>query len=167
MHNTVTSTQEGIVLMPDPDSEIELLVKVHPNCPNVDPISFPAKNGDVGYDLKAWIENDDEFIVNPQKMVNIRTGVYFKLPRGYWGDIRPRSSTFAKRKLFVMGGTIDEGYTGEISIFIWNPTLEPHPIKNGDRLAQLVIVPRFTPAIRVVGTLPNTERGILGFGSTG
>jgi len=143
------------------------MVRVHPECPNEDPISGPAKPGDVGYDLKTWVENDGgTFVVNPQKMVNIRTGVYIKLPEGYWGDIRPRSSTFAKRKLFVMGGTIDEGYTGELSIFIWNPTLEPHPIHNGDRLAQLVIHSRVVPPIEVVGNLPNTVRGTSGFGST-
>jgi dUTP pyrophosphatase len=154
----------------------KLMVRVHPECPNESPILPPAKPGDVGYDLKVWIEPGmyqgdgqfiaGEFVINPQKMVNIRTGVYVKLPEGYWGDIRPRSSTFAKRKLFIMGGTIDEGYTGEISIFIWNPTLEPHPVHNGDRLAQLVITPRVTPPIEVVGDLPETARGDSGFGST-
>lgn len=147
-------------------TDSKLMVRVHPECPNDSPILAPAKAGDVGYDLKVWIQ-EEKLIVNPQKMINIRTGVYVKLPEGYWGDIRPRSSTFAKRKLFIMGGTIDEGYTGEISIFIWNPTLEPHPIKNGDRLAQLVITPRVTPPIEIVGDLPNTERGESGFGSTG
>lgn len=147
--------------------DVKLMVRVHPECPNESPISQPAKPGDVGYDLKAWVEEDNgTFIVNPQKMINIRTGVYIKLPEGYWGDIRPRSSTFAKRKLFVMGGTIDEGYTGELSVFIWNPTLEPHPIHNGDRLAQLVIHARVVPPIEVVGDLPSTVRGMSGFGST-
>lgn len=165
MHSSVSVPSVEVIPQ---GHELELLVRVHPKCPNDNPISFPAKSGDVGYDLKAWIETDNgEFVVNPQKMVNIRTGVYFKLPTGYWGDIRPRSSTFSKRKLFVMGGTIDEGYTGEISIFIWNPTLEPHAIKNGDRLAQLVLAPRFTPKIRMVEDLPVTERGGTGFGSTG
>ena len=147
--------------------DVKLMVRIHPECPNKDPILRPAKPGDVGYDLKAWVESDDgTFIVNPQKMINIRTGVYIKLPEGHWGDIRPRSSTFAKRKLFVMGGTIDEGYTGELSVFIWNPTLEPNPIHNGDRLAQLVVHSRVVPIIEVVGDLPNTVRGTSGFGST-
>jgi len=147
-------------------NNIKLMVRVHPECANDDPISKPAKHGDVGYDLKLWLPDGDMTIL-PQKMINIRTGVYIKLPDGYWGDIRPRSSTFAKRKLFVMGGTIDEGYTGEISIFIWNPTLEPHVVSNGDRLAQLVITPRVTPNIDVVNSLPETVRGSTGFGSTG
>lgn len=147
------------------DHGFKLMVRIHPECPNEEPILIPAKAGDVGYDLKVWLE-EEESIILPQKMINIRTGVFVKLPEGYWGDIRPRSSTFAKRKLFIMGGTIDEGYTGEISIFIWNPTLEPHSIRNGDRLAQLVITPRITPPIEIVGDLPQTERGASGFGST-
>lgn len=166
----MTDTTEGkIGYVFEGISDVQLQVMINMDCPNENPISPPAKNGDVGYDLKVWIDDafEEELTINPQKMINIRTGVYVKLPEGYWGDIRPRSSTFAKRKLFVMGGTIDEGYTGEISIFIWNPTLEPHIVRNGDRLAQLVLVPRFTPPIDIVETLPDTTRGNSGFGSTG
>lgn len=145
---------------------LKLMVRVHARCPNKSPIVFPAKPGDVGYDLKAWVESGDTITIEPQSMINIRTGVYVKLPEGYWGDIRPRSSTFAKRKLFVMGGTIDEGYTGELSVFIWNPTPDPNPVHNEDRLAQLVIHQRIVPEIEIVGELPKTVRGESGFGST-
>ena len=145
----------------------DLQVKYHPDCPNEDAILPPAKHGDVGFDLKLWIEEPGGILnILPQRMVNIRTGVHIKLPTGYWGDIRSRSSTFAKRKLFVMNGTIDEGYTGEISIFIWNPTLDAHELRNGDRLAQLVIIPRIVPQLNVVEELPITDRGTSGFGST-
>jgi dUTP pyrophosphatase len=144
---------------------LRLMIRTHPECKNKDPISYPAKEGDVGYDLKSWVP-EGKMTILPQRIVNIRTGVYIKLPEGYWGDIRPRSSTFAKRSLFVMGGTIDTGYTGEISVFIWNPTLEPHDVENNDRLAQLVIIPRFTPPIQLVNDLPATVRGDSGFGST-
>jgi dUTP pyrophosphatase len=141
-----------------------LLVKIHPDCPNKAPISAPAKEGDVGYDLKVWCEQST--IVPPREMLNIRTGVFVKLPDGYWADIRPRSSTFAKRKLFVMGGTIDNGYTGEISVYIWNPTTEPHEVLNGERLAQLVVCKMNTPKIEIVDRLPVTSRADSGFGST-
>jgi dUTP pyrophosphatase len=142
-----------------------MMVRIHPNCPNENPISAPAKEGDVGYDLKVWL--DFPRTIEPQSMVNVRTGVFIKLPDGCWGNIRPRSSTFAKRQLFVMGGTIDEGYTGEISVFIWNPGPEPCEIENGDRLAQLIVAPRLTPEINLVTDLPETKRGGSGFGSTG
>ncbi len=145
---------------------LNLMVRIHPRCPNQEPICPPSKKGDAGFDLRSWIE-DDELTLLPQRMVNVRTGVYVKIPEGYWGDIRSRSSTFIKRNLFVQSATIDEGYTGELSTVVWNPTLDPHIIKNGDRLAQLVLIPRFTPPIDVVESLPETERGIKGFGSTG
>lgn len=145
----------------------KLMIRVHPECPNKNPILAPAKMGDVGYDLKIWLDGKDEIEILPQRMTNIRTGVFIKLPENTWGDIRSRSSTFFKRHLFVMGGTIDEGYTGEISIVMWNPTLDPHKVKNGDRLAQLVVVPKYTPDMVVVDDLPNTSRGSTGFGSTG
>lgn len=144
---------------------MHLLVRVHDECKNKDAISYPKKSGDVGYDLKLWIP-EGEFVINPQRMMNIRTGVFIKIPEGHWGDIRSRSSTFSKRHLFVMGGTIDEGYTGEISVYVWNPTLDPHSVRNGDRLAQLVICPRVAPQIAVVNELPVTDRGESGFGST-
>ena len=143
-----------------------LLVKIHPDCKNPSPISKPAKDGDVGYDLKIWSDTENPIIIKPHEMLDIRTGVFIKLPDGYWADIRPRSSTFAKRKLFIMGGTIDSGYTGEISVYIWNPTNEPHEVSNGDRLAQLVIGRIFTPRIEMVDRLPITVRADTGFGST-
>lgn len=166
----------------------DLLVLIDPECPNENPILPPAKDGDVGYDLKVWVRRKKQdlqassfssfndillevsknpsIIIPPQQMANFGTGVSVKLPKGYWGAIKPRSSTFAKRKLFVMGGTIDEGYIGELSIFIWNPTRELRQVENGDRLAQLIISPRVTPAINIVNSLPQTKRGDSGFGST-
>jgi dUTP pyrophosphatase len=144
---------------------VSLLVRIHPDCPNKNPILAPAKSGDAGFDVCVWLESP--LYIAPQAMVNIRTGVYAKMPEGYWGAIRPRSSTFAKKKLLVMGGTIDEGYTGEISIFIWNPSQEVCEVNNGDRLAQLVLMKRYTPDIEWVGKLPTTERNTDGFGSTG
>jgi dUTP pyrophosphatase len=148
--------------------EIRLMVRIHPDCPHKNPILPPVKPGDVGYDLLLWTENSHNGVrIEPHEMMNIRTGVYIKIPEGYWGAIRPRSSTFARKKLFVMGGTIDEGYTGEISIFIWNPMNKECKVENGDRLAQLVLMKRYTPDIEIVGELPKTERGESGFGSSG
>lgn len=162
-----TCPDPGMVLQ-NPYDHNNLLVIVDPDCRHENPISLPAKDGDVGYDLKAMINNEHgSIVIPPCSMVNVRTGVSFKLPNGVWGDIRPRSSTFAKRKLFVMPATIDPGYTGVISIFVWNPTDEPHDVVDGDRLAQLVLIPKVIVPIKIVTELPQTERGDSGFGSTG
>ena len=149
------------------EPEVDLMIRVHPDCPHNDPILSPAREGDAGYDLRVWIDTGHPTVLRPHEMSNFRTGVYVKIPEGYWGAIRPRSSTFAKKQLLVMGGTIDEGYTGEISIFIWNPMNNSISVEDGDRLAQLLLIPRFTPPIKIVGQLPETQRGTEGFGSTG
>lgn len=145
-----------------------LLVRVHPDCPHKDPILPPAKYGDAGYDIRVWVENKDKKkILEPNSSDNIRTGVFVKIPDGYWGSIRPRSSTFAKKKIDIMDGTIDSGYTGEISIYLRNPLNVPVEVSDGDKLAQLVIIKKNTPAIKFVNELPITDRGSSGFGSTG
>jgi dUTP pyrophosphatase len=154
-----------------------LKIKVDPECCNKDPILPPAKPGDVGYDLVSWIpkplswphgeEPIGKLVIQPGEMKNIPVGVSIKLPPGTWGSIRPRSSTFAKRQLFVMGGTIDEQYIGPLYIYVWNPGPDEHVVVNGDRLAQLVIMPKIVPAIEVTDDLGASERGVTGFGSTG
>lgn len=146
----------------------ELLVVVDPNCPNQDPIRDPARPGDSGYDLVSWVDNKTGvFVLEPNEKINIRTGASIKIPDGYFGDIRPRSSTFARKNLLIMHATIDEQYTGEISYFVWNGDDVAHTIKTGDRLAQLIILPRCTPPKKYVKRLPKTIRNTKGFGSTG
>ena len=147
---------------------MKLQVLVNKDCPNKITICKPAKSGDAGFDLVSWIDTKTgKVTIYPHTMVNIRTGMSIKIPRGYWGDIRPRSSTFMKKHLLVMNSVIDEGYVGEISYVVWNPSSNSICINNGDRVAQLVILPRITPSIRYVNRLPNTSRSNAGFGSTG
>lgn len=143
---------------------LEILVKTNSTCENADPIRYPVKPGDVGFDLMAHLKVSN--VIKSGKMDNIKTGVSIKLPDGYWAEVKPRSSTFAKRGLIVMGGIIDSAYTGELSIFIYNPTNEDHQINNGDRLAQLIVYKRIVPNLRYVDELPITERADSGFGST-
>jgi dUTP pyrophosphatase len=147
---------------------MKLKVRIHPDCPNKDPITSPAKPGDVGMDLKCWIDTSKEYVrIPPHQMMNIRTGVFIELPPKYWAEVKPRSSTFAKRQLFVMGGIIDTAYRGELSVFVWNPSSEVHTVHNGDRLAQLIIMKKNMLQIQMVKTLTKTHRNSSGFGSTG
>jgi len=146
----------------------ELKIKVDPRCPNRQPILPPAKPGDVGMDMVCWVDDINcKISVPPHKMVNVPIGASIKLPPNTWGSIRSRSSTFAKRELFVMDGTIDEAYVGPLFIYVWNPGSKAHEISNGERLAQLIIMPRIVPKLKYVDELPVTERAETGFGSTG
>jgi len=147
---------------------LNLKVKIDPRCPNKEPICSPAKPGDTGLDIRIWVDNKKgEVNIPPHTMMDITTGASIALPKGYWGSIKSRSSTFAKRHLFVMDGIIDEAYRGTLSVYVWNPNDQGHLVKTGDRLAQLIILPRTVPKIKIVKKLSKTKRNKTGFGSTG
>jgi len=125
--------------------------------------------GDVGFDLEFWSQVGDEFYdIEPLTFASLHTGLKIKVGENSWGMVRPRSSTFVKRRLFVQEGTIDSGYTGDLFIFVFNPNKHVVRVKNGDRLGQLIPVPKFDNVIvEHVERMPVTQRGHSGFGSTG
>jgi dUTP pyrophosphatase len=88
-----------------------------------------------------------------------------EIPWGYAGLIRARSSSTLKG--LDIHGTIDSGYRGEIFLLTNNLTDSPIEIKAGERIAQLVVVPCLVETIELVDELPDSQRGIGGFGSTG
>lgn len=134
-----------------------------------DPGAFPtlqfAKPGDAGIDLVSTIDS----IVWGHDSVSVPTGVSVKIPDGYVGIIKARSSTFVKKGLFVVEGVIDSGYTGPLFTILWNPSPLEKRISRGDRLAQLLLMPVLNGpgVIQTVAELPETARGDSGFGSTG
>ena len=121
-----------------------------------------AHADDAGMDLY----NLDDFQLEPGQGRMIRTGIAMALPKGHVGMIADRSS-MAKKGVKTAGGIIDAGYRGEIQIVLWNISPETHAFKKGERIAQLLIIPIATPAVREVDTLDDTTRGAGGFGSTG
>lgn len=127
-----------------------------------------ALDGDAGFDL--FNASNETLTIAPYGSVQVPAGIRVKIPDGYCGLIRARSSTFFKKKLFVVGGLIDSGYIGPLFSFIWHPNLSkidrPVLIKPWESLSQLIVVP--IPELRVIeGHMPSTERGENGFGSTG
>lgn len=139
---------------------------IEPGCPIEVPIKAPAYDGDVGYDLGVAIK-DSTMILPAGAFIDLPTYVRVELPSGMWGDIRPRSSTFSRRKLMVLGGTIDNGYRGLLSVFVFNPNQTDITIHQGDYLAQLVLCPIITPPLEKVSELSVSQRGDKGFGSSG
>jgi dUTP pyrophosphatase len=126
--------------------------------------------GAAGMDLRALL--DAPYIILPageQKMVRTGIALQFNLP-GYASLILPRSSTGGKLGV-VLGNLvplIDEDYTGEIRLILWNRTNRPRCIRHKERVAQLAIVPVERAEIRVVKEFDrDTARGAGGFGSTG
>jgi dUTP pyrophosphatase len=143
----------------------KLLVKVLSDAPFEPPMLKPAREGDVGLDLVVCIA-EDELTIPAGGMADISSGLSIKLPYGCWASIRARSSTFAKRQLFVMDGTVDEGFTGALMVFVFNPNRYDVTVKRGDRLAQLVVHQMVPFQIEYVSELPITIRGGKCFGST-
>ena len=99
----------------------------------------------------------------------IPTGLSIELPLGYEAQVRPRSGLAAKYGISVLNspGTIDADYRGEIGVILINLSKEPFTIKNGDRVAQMVIAKHERADWNEVKTLSETSRGEGGFGSTG
>ncbi len=142
-----------------------VLVRKLPGFPKEHPDLSPSYEFDVGLDLMANIWEPK--IIKSGDFIDMPTGLALKISDDYWGMIRARGSTFYKRRLFVHGASIDPGFVGELFIGVWNPGPLPRQIHPGERIAQLVIVPRVQVTIEYVSELPKTERGEKGFGSTG
>ena len=95
-----------------------------------------------------------------------KTGVAMAIPEGYVGMIADRSS-LGKKGLKVAGGIVDAGYRGEVMVILRNLTHEKIILNRGERIAQMLILPIATPAVKEVKDLSETKRGEGGFGSTG
>ena len=123
--------------------------------------------GSSGMDIAAHIT--DNIIINPGDKALVSTGFAMAIPRGYEIQIRPRSGLAAKKNITVLNtpGTIDADYRGEIKVILINFGKEKFVIKNGERIAQMVVCPVVQANLEEVEELPVTKRGSDGFGSTG
>jgi dUTP pyrophosphatase len=120
-----------------------------------------------GMDLHAAL--DGPMQVAPGAVISVPTGVSMAIPRGFEGQVRPRSGLAAKHAVTVVNapGTIDADYRGAVMVLLINHGREPFTISHGDRIAQLVIAPVSQAELLEVSELDQTERGAGGFGSTG
>lgn len=125
-----------------------------------------AHPGDAGADLIA----SESVLLGVGQRALVGTGVRIALPEGYAAFVVPRSGLAAKHGITIVNspGTIDAGYRGEIKVALLNTdATNDYQITAGDRIAQLIVMPvprvRFLP----VDELPDSVRGVGGFGSTG
>jgi len=118
--------------------------------------------GDAGMDLAVV----GEHILSPGASMDLPTGLRIELPEGVWARITGRSSTLRQRGLFVNEGVIDQGYRGELFIYVTNRNARPATIESGTRLAQLILAPVVRYPV-VEGAVGESVRGAKGFGSTG
>ncbi|MEJ6490486.1 dUTP diphosphatase [Leucobacter sp. USCH14] len=125
-----------------------------------------AHAGDAGADLRASTPVE----LGPGERALIGTGVSIALPDGYAAFVVPRSGLAAKHGITVVNspGTVDAGYRGEIKVTLLNTDrTESFAVAEGDRIAQLIVMPVTRAVFVPVSHLPESDRGASGFGSTG
>ena len=120
-----------------------------------------------GADLYACLA--EAVTIQPGQTVLIPTGFALEVPKGCAGLIYARSSMGVKRGLAPANkvGVIDSDYRGEVMVGLHNHSQIPQVVEHGERVAQLLITPVFTPGFNQVEELDDTARGAGGFGSTG
>lgn len=124
-------------------------------------------SGSAGMDLKAVL--DETVVLAPGERKLIPTGLYIELPPGYEAQVRARSGLAIKHGITLINcvGTIDSDYRGEIKVPLVNLGSEDFEIKNGERIAQMVIARYEQVRWQITDELSETQRGEGGFGHTG
>lgn len=165
------------------DCETTVLIKMEPNCDDL----FPKKahNNDAAYDLFAA----EDVLIYQNEVIAIPVGFKMALKHGWEAQIRPRSGLALKQGIMVVNspGTIDEGYRGIVKVIVkytgilnrnlaqyventYSSTIEftdAFEIRRGDRIAQMVISRIPSVLLIKADSLPDSDRGEKGFGSTG
>ena len=120
-----------------------------------------------GMDLRANI--DDPVVLKSLDRTLVPTGLFIELPAGYEAQIRPRSGLAYKKGISILNtpGTIDADYRGEIKVILINLSKEDFIIKDGERIAQMIMSAHEKAEWLQVEELIETERGSGGFGHTG
>ena len=120
-----------------------------------------------GMDVRANI--DQSITLAPLERSLIKTGLFVEIPIGFEIQVRPRSGLAFKKGITVLNspGTIDADYRGEIGVLLVNLSSESFTIKDGERVAQLVLASHEQAIWHEVETLEDSGRGQGGFGSTG
>ena len=121
-----------------------------------------------GSDLYALIPKG-ELTIPPHRSVMVHTGLSFALPEGTFGAVFARSGIASREGLRPANcvGVIDSDYRGECMVSLHNDSDCERRIQNGERIAQLVLLPYLPAEYEETENLPDTARGAGGFGSTG
>lgn len=129
------------------------------------PIVLPSRQTEAsaGLDLSTPVQ----IVLEPYTQVVIPLGFCLMPPKGYFGLICSRSGLALKHGVYAFQGVIDGDYTGQLCVGLENRSSNRITIENGNRIAQIIILPLFLFECRLVDELPETGRGAGGFGSTG
>jgi dUTP pyrophosphatase len=124
-----------------------------------------SRPGDAGYDLRCL----EPLTLAPGARAKVPTGVAIALPAGFCALVVPRSGLAARDGVMPVLGLIDPNFRGELAVTLLNAGAEPFAAEAGDRIAQLLLLPFWAPALTVVDALSPSpdDRGADGWGSSG
>jgi dUTP pyrophosphatase len=156
----------------DPAVTVVLSVMREPWADQDLPLPAYATAGAAGADLRANFPPDIRevgLVLQPMQRAVCPTGLRVAIPEGFEAQIRPRSGLALKHGITLPNtpGTIDSDYRGPLGVALVNLGPEPHTVRHGDRVAQMVVAPVVRAQFVVVSVLEATARGEGGFGSTG
>jgi len=124
-----------------------------------------AYGGDAGLDLSSC----ERVTLGPGERATVGTGLAVAIPEGYAGFVQPRSGLASRHGITIVNapGLVDSGYRGELRVVLLNTdAAEPFLVEPGMRIAQLVVMPVTSAEPVEVDELPESERGVRGFGSS-
>jgi len=123
--------------------------------------------GASGFDIQAYL--DEPVTLKPGERKLVPTGLFFEIPEGCEAQVRARSGLAIKHGIGLVNsiGTIDSDYRGEIKVPLINFGDEEFTIKDGERIAQVVLMPVIRAELHLSDELSDTDRGEGGFGHTG
>ena len=122
--------------------------------------------GAAGFDLHCHNPSKRTMSVSFGESIAVPTGIAAAIPHGWAGFVKPRSGWAVKFSIDTMAGVIDSDFRGEINVILTKESPGVYMINDGDRIAQLVVMPVMLDSVEVE-TLGDTDRGTGGFGSTG
>ena len=123
--------------------------------------------GSAGMDIRAYL--DEPVTIGAGERELIHTGLFMEIEPGYEVQLRARSGLALKQGICLANGigTIDSDYRGEVCVILANFGREAFVVKDGDRIAQMVVMKYETAEIEASDELAETDRGSGGFGHTG
>ena len=116
-----------------------------------------------GFDLRSAYD----CVIPAKGMCIVKTDIQIRVPDGTYGRIAPRSGLTISNHLDIRAGVVDEDYTGNVCVVLFNHADEEYAVSKGDRVAQLICEKIEYPMLYECKRLQETDRGAHGFGSTG
>ena len=143
----------------------ELLIKLCRSSISSDDVEKPKKAyvNSASYDLFA----DESVDVFPSSRAVISTGLWLQIPKGYYGEICPRSGLALRNGVVAFNGTVDSGYFGVVYVLLFNFSSEKFSVEKGNRIAQMIFKKCENVSFSFEDLDFDSERGVKGFGSSG